>query len=344
MYVKDAIQCLKKLKARRVLIQFGEGLKLRVQELAKQLEKAGMEPVLCLEPCYGACDVRDVEAKRLGCDAILHVGHEKLVESELPVVYWEYFLDLDPLPILRENLKKLEAYQRIGLVTSIQFVKLLGRIKEFLKGVGKEVYTSKALQYEGQVLGCDLRAAKAIEANVDCFLCVSAGKFYAIGIMWCTEKPVLNLDVERGTIEELKELKLKLQHLIAWNLRQFQEAKRVGVLLSWKPGQLYKGFELKKRIERMGKEVYLLAMDEVVPEKIEGLKLDALINCACPRIGIDELECFKLPLINASLLNTIFAEHSHGQKAVGNSAESVGRCEEAEVKLGAVQHRRGFGS
>lgn len=41
-------------------------------------------------------------------------------------------------------------------------------------------------------------------------------------------------------------------------------------------------------------------MDEVTPEKIEGLKLDALINFACPRIGIDDLSRYKIPILNSN--------------------------------------------
>ena len=39
-------------------------------------------------------------------------------------------------------------------------------------------------------------------------------------------------------------------------------------------------------------------MDEITPEKIQGLKLDGLINLACPRIGIDDLNRYKIPIIN----------------------------------------------
>ncbi len=39
-------------------------------------------------------------------------------------------------------------------------------------------------------------------------------------------------------------------------------------------------------------------MDEVSPEKLEGLKLDAAIICACPRIGIDDLERYRIPILN----------------------------------------------
>jgi len=298
--MKEAIKELKKLKAKRVFVQFPEGLKLRIQEIVRKLEENSFEVFTCLEPCYGACDIRDVEAKRLGCDAILHIGHEKFVtKTEIPVVYWEYFIEADPIPILEKEFEKLKDYKKIGLITSIQFVHSIPKVKKYLEKKGKKVIAHKALQYPGQVLGCSLEAAKKIEDKIDCFLCISAGKFYGLGVVLITDKPVLCLDLERKEIYNLDELKRKIQKIIAWNKSQLKDAKKVGILVSWKKGQLkHNFFELKKKLEKEGKEVYILAMDEITPEKIEGLKLDALINCACPRIGMDDLERYKISVIN----------------------------------------------
>jgi len=76
--------------------------------------------------------------------------------------------------------------------------------------------------------------------------------------------------------------------------------------VSWKKGQSFRSpFELKKRLEKAGKEVYVLAMDEVTPEKIEGLKLDMLLNCACPRIGIDDQARYQVPVLNCDQLGKL---------------------------------------
>jgi len=296
---EEVIKKLKKLKAKRIFIQFPEGIRLRIQKIVKELEESGFEAILCVEKCFGACDVRENESKLLGCDVILHIGHEKfLPRSKIPVVYWEYFIEADPLPILDKEFEKLKDFDKIGLITSIQFVKLLPKVEEYLKEKGKKVFVHKALQYPGQVLGCDLRAAKAIEKKVDCFLAISAGEFYAAGLVLQTDKPVLNLDLERREIRSLEEFKRRIQKILVWNKAQLKEAKKIGLLVSWKKGQLRLPFELKKKLEAEGKEVYILAMDEVSPEKIEGLELDFLINAACPRIGLDDLERYFLPIVN----------------------------------------------
>ena len=301
--MQEVIKKLKALRSRRIFIQFPEGLKLKIQEIVETLEKEGFECIICLEKTFGACDIRAEEAKRLGCDTILHIGHTGLgINTDIPVIYWEYFLDVDPIPTLEKEFGKLEKYERIGLVTSVQFVKVLEKVKAYLEKRGKKVLVSENLSYPGQILGCKLEAATALESEVDCFLCISAGKFYSLGLALQTERPVLSLDLEKGYIEELEKMKDKIRKIEAWNKSQLENAKRVGILISWKIGQLKLPLELKRKLERVGKVVYLLAMDEISPQKLEGLKLDALINCACPRIGTDDLEMYKIPLINVNNL------------------------------------------
>ncbi|MEM5829796.1 MAG: diphthamide biosynthesis enzyme Dph2 [Candidatus Aenigmatarchaeota archaeon] len=297
---EEIFKKLKKLKAKRVFVQFPEGLKLKIQDIAKELERRGFQVFLCLEKCFGACDVREKEADFLNCDAILHIGHEKfLPKTKIPVVYWEYFLDADPTPILEKEFEKLKGFNNIGLITSIQFVKILPKVKKYLEKRGKKVFLHKALQYPGQVLGCNLKAAKIIEKKVDCFLAVSAGEFYGFSLTLETPKPVLNLDLERNEIYSLESLKTKVLKILAWNKSEFKSAKHVGILVSWKGGQ-YKSyvFDVKAKLEKLGKDVYVLAMDEITPEKIEGLHLDFLINMACPRIALDDLERYSIPIVN----------------------------------------------
>lgn len=304
--LERAIKKLKKLNAKRIFIQYPEGLKPKIQEITKQLEKEGFEAMISIEPTYGACDVREYEAKLSKCDAILHIAHSDFgIKTDLPVVYEDYFYKTNPLPVLEKEFSKLEKFQSIGLVTSLQFVKTVPLVKNFLEEKGKKIFTHKSLQYEGQILGCKLDAALKIENKVDCFLCISAGKFYSLGLVLKTSKPVLNLDLEKGDIQNIDYLKNKIQKVIAWNLESLKEARKIGLVVSWKRGQVKANspFDLKKKLEKEGKEVYILAADEITPEKLEGLKLDAILNFACPRIGIDDTQRYNIPVINCSEIN-----------------------------------------
>src|SRR3989344_2334070 len=97
--MKAVVKELKKLNAKKIFVQFPEGIKLRIQDIVKKLEKEGFKTAICLEPTYGACDVREDEAYRLGCDVILHIAHGFYgVKTKIPVVYWDYVIDVDPLP------------------------------------------------------------------------------------------------------------------------------------------------------------------------------------------------------------------------------------------------------
>lgn len=305
--IKHIVSELKKLKVKRLLIQFPEGLKYKIQSIVKTLEQNGLECVICLEPCFGACDVKDDVSLRLGCNAILHIGHSGLgIKSRIPVVYWEWIYDADPIPILKHEMSKLRQFKKIGLVTNLQFVGSIKKARAFLEMKGKEILTHKALSYEGQVLGCNIDAGKLIEKQVDAFLFLGAGKFHALGLALKVNRPVLLLDFEKKQIYDLKKEKLKFLKLKEWCKASLKDAKKVGVLISWKKGQLRHEViqETKQKLEKLGKEVYLLAMDTISPEKIEGLKLDLLVNLACPRIGIDDLVKYKLPIINFKDIQT----------------------------------------
>jgi len=296
--IDSVVSRLDELGSEKVFLQYPEGVKTKIQDIAREIESHGFIVLVCLEPCFGACDLRDFEAERLGCDTIVHIGHSDFgLESRLPVVYWEYFLQSDPVEVL-ENSEKLGKFKRIGLVTSIQFIDSLGKVKEYLEKEGKEVFINKELGHAGQILGCNLKAATGIEDDVDCFLCITAGRFYGLGLVLETEKPVFSLDIERGEIDDLEEMKLKIQKNIAWNISQLEDAKKVAILVSWKRGQLKSPFELKKKLENKGKDVFIFVMDQITPDKLLGLKVDAAVNMACPRIGIDDIAKYKVPIVN----------------------------------------------
>ncbi|MBI2547186.1 MAG: diphthamide biosynthesis enzyme Dph2 [Candidatus Aenigmarchaeota archaeon] len=303
MELNDVIKELKKLKAKRVFIQFPLGLKNdKIQKISRTLDDEGIDAVLCIESTYGACDIRDVEAKRLECDAILHVGHVDFgTSSELPVVYWEYFIDSDPVSVLEKEFEKLDGYEKIGLVGSLQYMDKIPEVKEYLEKRGKKVFVAQVegVKYPGQILGCRLKSGKEIEDKVDAFLCVSAAKFYGLGLILNTNKPMLTLDVERKEITDIAFEKKRIQKIIAWNKSAFKDAKRVGILVSFKKGQMILPYSIKNYLaKKLNKETYILAGDEITQEKIMGLKLDFLVSTLCPRVGTDDTERFEIPMLN----------------------------------------------
>jgi len=69
---------IKKQNAKRVLLQFPDGLKQYAtqvaDELRKQTKKDKVEILIWMGSCFGACDV-PLEAEQLGVDLIVQFGH-----------------------------------------------------------------------------------------------------------------------------------------------------------------------------------------------------------------------------------------------------------------------------
>lgn len=286
-------------------MQFPEGLKSKVLHIAQELEKAGNEVLISCEPCYGACDLRDSEAKRLGCDKIIHYGHSKFVESDIPVEYVEIKSE-EKIAIPEKEMEKLKDFKKVGLISTLQFVNSIHNVKKQLEKIGKEAFIGKPSSknlYPGQVLGCNTSAAKSIEKKVDCFLFVGSGRFHPIGVALATKKPVFVFDTEKNKIEKVETEKFLKQRLATIELAR--DAKTFGILVSTKPGQtnLKAAEQIKKKIEKSGRAAHILIMDEIKPEKVdyvgsESGGIDAYINTACPRIGIEDRTLFRKPILN----------------------------------------------
>ncbi len=289
-------------KPKRILLQAPEGLKMQIQEIAKVIGARGIETVIWIEPCFGACDIPDHAAKTFGCDLIVHIGHAPMgVKSDVPVAYIEYSIEADFVTILEKNAAIISKYDALGLVTTVQYFGELAKVKAFLEKSGNKVFIgkSKSLKYAGQVLGCDAGAAQSVEKDVDAFLFLGSGKFHALGILKKTQKPVLIADIESGAIINISsERDLFEKKRVLLNIK-FRDAKKIGILLSSKKGQSggKNAFELKKKIEGLGKTADIVAADYISPEKILGMKFDILVNMACPRIEDDLV--FREPVINA---------------------------------------------
>jgi len=294
-------QEIRNRKAKRVLIQLPEGLKMQALEIAQALEKSGAEILLSTDTCYGACDILDREAKSLGCNLIIHVGHsEMLKKTQVPVIYEEYRMDYDPVPLLEKNLKGLEPFRSICLLTTLQFLDSLEPARKFLESKGKRVVIGKPkiAIYPGQILGCDHSAAKSVEAQCDCFLFLGSGKFHPLGVAMNVEKPVLFLDFETGKLENLEKEKFRLMKIRAAQLEKARDSRNFGILVSTKPGQgsLALAESAKKELEKKGRNAWILVAGEFTPEKILGLKLDCLVDCACPRMA-EDTSLFRKPII-----------------------------------------------
>lgn len=294
---KDLIAEIRKRNAKKVMLQLPEGLKIRAPAIAEELEKAGIASVISAEACYGACDLRDHEAKAVGCELLVHIGHNKFYvdfETEVPVLYYPFYIPYD----LKGADFSAITEKRLGLVTTIQHMSLLGEMKQALEKQGKEAIIG------GQILGCWFVNASKIENEVDAFLFVGSGQFHPLGIK--TKKPLYTYDLETRKLEKLDlTLAEKRRYALIYKCK---DARTFGVLVSSKMGQhelLGRAEKIRDYLKEKDKRAFIIIMDEITDNKLLALKLDAYVNTACPRLVDDH---FTKPLINAEDVPKVFDE------------------------------------
>lgn len=288
---------IKKASAARILLQLPEGLKRNSTEIIAALENNGVEVVYSIDATYGACDLRLEEAKIMKCDAIVHVGHNKFyrdIKSDIPVIYWPWEIESDLTGIEFSEIKE----NVIGIVTSVQHMNSIEKVKSLLEESGKKAIIG------GQILGCWFENAMKIERRVDAFLFVGSGKFHPLGIK--SSKPVYTLDLETKKIELLDTERFEKRRYA--NIFRARDAKSFAILVSTKEGQaelLRKAKQIKDYLQKNGRGACILVMDEINDEKLLGLQVDAYINTACPRITDGD---FSKPMINALDVEMLFSE------------------------------------
>ncbi len=283
----ELAEAIKKRGAKRVMLQVPDGLKMKAAGICEFLEKSGINVVLSNDTMYGACDLADSEAKRTGCDLLVHIGHSKFYvdfETDVPVLYyiWPERIKLGryDFSAIKEN--------KIGLLTSIQHMEILPELRNILAACGKEAVIG------GQMLGCWTANADKIENDVEAFLFVGSGEFHPLALKG---KPVYKLDLERQKIERV--YSEDFQKLRYGNVFRAKDARTFGILVSGKKGQkelLGKANNIKARLEQRNKKAIIIVMNEITDDKLMGLKVDAFINTACPRITDMP---FSKPMINA---------------------------------------------
>ena len=85
--------------------------------------------------------------------------------------------------------------ERIGLITTVQFLDFIDDFKAFLERSKKKVFIGKERQkYNAQLLGCDQGAANSIKDDVDAYIYFGTGKFHPLGVVLATGKDVYCYD------------------------------------------------------------------------------------------------------------------------------------------------------
>ncbi len=291
-FEENTAELAKRMQAsgkKKFVIQMPEGLKTKALEIITALEKEGFEVIYAANPTYGACDLALEEARLAKAEALVHIGHSKFyvdIKADIPVIYfpWKIEINFDDIDIspIKEN--------TIGIVTTIQHTDVLGDAQKFFESKGKTAIIG------GQILGCWAAAAEMIEDKVDAFVFIGSGHFHPLSLK-DTKKPIYVVDAEKKTAEKLDTETWEKKR---WaNIYRAKDARSFAILVSTKEGQkelLGVAEEIKKKIEAAQKKAIIIIMDELTDAKLQGIKVDAFINTACPRLLDDT---WSRPMINA---------------------------------------------
>ncbi|MEM3514078.1 MAG: diphthamide biosynthesis enzyme Dph2 [Candidatus Hadarchaeum sp.] len=293
---------LKRTGAKRAALQVPAGLAPHLPEIMRPFDQLGVEVVIMAGSCYGACDLADEAAKKLGSDVLVHYGHADMgLESVLPTLFVEARIEKSPIESLELALPELR-FKRVGLVATVQHVGHLEEAANFLELHGIQTFVggpSTRTRYPGQVLGCDVGCAKAVAPMVEGFIYIGTGEFHPLGVALVTGKKVVAVNPVSVSFkifmpqqdEFIKERKAMVARAAL--------GKTFGVIVSTKKGQ--SRFNLASKIvdllRREGKRTYLLAVDDISPEVMKNFGFDALVLVACPRIPVDDAERFESPVL-----------------------------------------------
>ncbi|HEX9340146.1 MAG TPA: diphthamide biosynthesis enzyme Dph2 [Thermoplasmata archaeon] len=292
-------------------LQFPVGLRTKAVELAQELEaKAGVTCLVSADPSFGACDVSEMPV-----DLIVHLGHAPMPHLRYDRVF---FYDLPGPPLT--SLAFVDAAEphlpkRVGLLTTTQYRHWLAPIKQHLEERGHEVKIGdpdRRVAYAGQLLGCDYHTATVIEGDVDGYLYVGTGDFHPLGVAILVDKPILVADPEQGTARDLADVKDRILRQRHAAIARARDAHIFGIIVSRKIGQtrMELARDLKGLAEKHGRQANIFLMDLVSPDFLEGYRVEAWVNTACPRIAIEDVLQYKQPILTPQEFEIVVGERA----------------------------------
>lgn len=294
--IRQVLREMENVKGRKVLLQVPEGLKHRVDAIVDRLREQGNEVYVCIDPCFGACDVRIREAEQIGADTIVHVGHTPFpgTPAGVAVRYVEVRLPVNVEAVLRA-LNKVDG--KIALCTTVQYVHALEEIKKSLPG--RVFYGKGALtKYPGQILGCD---ASACDVDADANVFLGDGLFHAVA-MYMTRRRRTYIVSPCG---ELKDVTKECERFCRARegLKAIAyEAERWGIVVSTKPGQFRPDTarRVQRAAEEAGKKADVLVCDYFFPEYSRGMPYGAYVFTGCPRVALDDWKNYDRPVLTVA--------------------------------------------
>lgn len=307
-----AVEILREMKARKILLQVPDGLKPRVFEFFNKLSPE-FNVVISGEAFYGACDIGNYTSSH-GIDCVVQLGHSIIpnIEYPIPVIFIEWrnrhSVEFESLStrVIEDN-----GYRKIGLLASIQYMDRMKELEETLEKRGFTVLVGDVdgrMAYPGQVLGCNFSAAHSVSGKVDCYILVTTGKFHAIGVQLATEKEAFVLDLNTMELESMKDSSERFIRKRYARISKALDASKFCIAVNTKIGQRRDSLAvlLESQVKKLGKESVVVVTDDVKPTDFENMRCDAVIFTGCPRVSIDDQDKFTMPVLTPPEFQQLF--------------------------------------
>lgn len=302
-----AVELIRNRGARLVGLQVPEGLKRASPGIANQIrDQTGAEVIISGDPCYGACDIDMALCDEV--DVMLHLGHAELDEAPEKVIFLEARMSPDPKEAVEKAIPLFRS-KKVGVTTTVQHVHKLDRAIEILREHGIEGLVGPAggrIKHPGQVLGCCYSAAR--ELDLEEYFFIGTGQFHPLGIALATGKRVVAADPITGVVLLIDPDPMLRRRFGV--ITRASDAKRFGVLVSKKPGQ--RRMELARRMKDLGEargfEMILVYLDNIEPDRLLNLGVEAAVSTACPRIALDDAAKYKIPILTPPEFEVLMGE------------------------------------
>jgi 2-(3-amino-3-carboxypropyl)histidine synthase len=302
--IHKSVWRLKQASAKRVALQFPEGLLMYACTISDILERfAQVETLIMGDVTYGACCVDDFTAKALGADLLIHYGHSCLVPIDLcntNVLYVFVDIKFDMQHFVDTVKFNFEKGTKLTLVCTIQFAASLHVAKAMLIQDFPDILVPQAKPLSpGEILGC---TSPRVAADRDALIYLGDGRFHLESIM--ISNPSLSayrydpyskiLSKEGYDTEQMHSIRREA-------VEKASRAKKIGIILGTlgRQGSPRILAHLESIIASKGIEHVSVLLSEVFPSKLELFEdVDAWVQIACPRLSIDWGFAFKKPLLN----------------------------------------------
>lgn len=307
---KKIFDVIREKKPNVVAFNGPEGLMRKIQDVADRVSEVfGISSYIIGDTCYGSCDINYHAAEMIGADVLFHIGHTiSMQDFGSKVVLVDAYDDITFDSVAAKCSTELKDYKTLSIVTDSQHLSQIEMVKEKLEGDGFRVVIGggKGQLNDGQVFGCEFYPASEVKDVVDAYVFLGQSSFHAAGVALSSGKPTFILDPYYDEIRDVTKFAYEMQKKSILAIYKALDAERIGLIVGLKEGQfmLNRVTELKKKLEGFGKKVQLIALTDVIDDRLRIFtNIDAFIQVACPRISLDNT--FSKPVLSVPQANAL---------------------------------------